>query len=138
MPLTDKVKRNAYLRKWGSKNKDKVRQYTKTYLEKHPQKKLLKASRGNAKAKGLEHSITLDDIVVPEYCPYLKIKLTTKIQKCNTPSTISLDRIDSSQGYVKGNVQVISRLANLMKSYANNEELIQFAKSVLELHSDTK
>ena len=123
-----------YQKEWARKNKDKVYANSKKYLENNPEKKLLKASKANAKARGLEHSIELSDIVIPSICPYLGCVLTTTIDKTNSPTTISLDRIDSSKGYIKGNVQVISRLANLMKSYANNEQLVTFAKSVLSIH----
>jgi hypothetical protein len=38
----------------------------------------------------------------------------------NSPS---LDRIDPTKGYVKGNVWIISSKANTFKSYATHEEL---------------
>ena len=43
----------------------------------------------------------------------------------------SLDRIDSSKGYTKDNVHVISLKANLMKSDATVEEMKLFAEWVL-------
>lgn len=39
----------------------------------------------------------------------------------------SIDRIDSSKGYTKDNVQIISYLANLMKSNATQSEMNKFA-----------
>jgi hypothetical protein len=44
----------------------------------------------------------------------------------------SLDRIDNNKGYIKGNVEVISWKANIMKSNASPEELVEFAKAILE------
>lgn len=43
----------------------------------------------------------------------------------------SIDRIDSTKGYTKDNIQVISSKANTMKSNASVEELRMFAYWVL-------
>lgn len=43
----------------------------------------------------------------------------------------SLDRIIPEKGYVKGNVQVISQLANAMKWDSTPEERLAFAKWIL-------
>lgn len=134
MPFKDKEARAKYVREWTKENPEKVRKYQYDYRERHPGKKMLKASRANARARGLDHDISLEDIVIPTHCPYLEVKLTTKVESCNYPTTVSIDRIDSSKGYIKGNVQVISRLANLMKSYASEEQLLTFAKNVIKLH----
>lgn len=67
-------------------------------------------------------SIEPQDIHIPETCPVLGIPLFRGDGKpCdNSPS---LDRKNSSKGYVRGNIQVISFRANLLKSNATVDEL---------------
>lgn len=78
--------------------------------------------------------ISVDDIYIPEYCPYLNVKLSTDFSDVHSPFYFSIDRIDSSKGYVKGNIQVISKMANTMKNNATIEELVTFSENVIKLH----
>lgn len=93
------------------------------------------SSKINAYNRGLEHTITEDDIPLPVICRYLGIRLVyrAKIGKriWNGPS---IDRIDSTKGYVPGNIQVISDLANRMKQNATIPQLVMFAKGVIRHH----
>jgi hypothetical protein len=67
-------------------------------------------------------SISPQDIHIPEICPVLGIPIVSSVGDASHNSP-SLDRIDSSKGYVIGNVQVISQRANSLKSDATVEEL---------------
>ena len=96
----------------------------------NPAKELYRAAKRRAKNKLLEFSITLEDIVVTESCPILQIPLIVGQDKIHDSSP-SLDRIDNSKGYISGNVQVISNLANRMKNSASDDLLIKFAKWIL-------
>jgi len=84
--------------------------------------KMLTRCKSRATANGLDFSLTEEDLIIPEICPILKTPFDTSTDYCP-----SVDRIDSTKGYVKGNVQVISNKANRMKSNATNEELRLFA-----------
>ena len=99
----------------------------------HPELFLWKQAKHRAQYDygGMEFSISVEDIIIPERCPYLDIPLVS-LDKDFSPS---LDRIDSTKGYTKDNIQVISRLANIMKNNATKEQLIAFAKGVLVVHS---
>jgi len=52
---------------------------------------------------------------------------------CN-PSSATLDRIDSSQGYVEGNVQIIEWRYNLLKSDFTVEELTEMCAQIVKRH----
>ena len=97
-----------------------------------PRSKMLQRAKGRAKLKNLEFDLTVKDIIIPKHCPILGVELVCKSgtsggQK-NSPA---LDRINSMKGYTKDNVQVISHLANMMKSHATEEELRSFANWII-------
>lgn len=94
------------------------------------EKYLVQNARTRAKKYGVIFDISADDIQIPEFCPYLGIKL----KPFSEWSSPSLDKIDPALGYVKDNIQVISNLANTMKSSASIEQLVTFAENVLRLH----
>lgn len=71
---------------------------------------------------GLEYDLTHDDIVIPDTCPIFDIPLIFDGRK-RTDNSASIDRIDNSKGYVKGNVVVVSYKANRLKSDATLDEL---------------
>jgi len=75
-----------------------------------------------AKKKGIEFNIELDDVVIPERCPMLRIPLRESAKKLDDNSP-TLDRRDGTKGYVKGNIRVISYKANRSKSNLTLEEM---------------
>lgn len=89
-------------------------------------------SKSRALAKGLEHTIIIEDIQIPDKCPLLGIELkdNTGNGKGNCRDSPSLDRIDSSKGYTPDNVWVISNRANEIKSNATLEELEQITRGL--------
>lgn len=84
---------------------------------------MFNSAKYRAKKKGLSFTITKDDIVIPEFCPVFGIRLETSPEVGRSDASPSLDRIDNSEGYVKGNVIVVSWLANRIKSDATVEQL---------------
>ena len=87
----------------------------------------------SAKKRGIEFSITKEDIPTPEKCPYLGIPLKYDNDGLQGDSA-SVDRIDNVLGYVPGNIQTVSNKANTMKSVATDDELVTFSKNALLMH----
>jgi hypothetical protein len=109
-----------------------------TYREKHLLQKresfkrtihqvIFSRTRSRALLKGYEFNLQKEDIIIPEYCPILGIKIEIGNKK-NYSNSPSIDRIDNSKGYTKDNIQIISMKANTMKNSATNEELHRFAQ----------
>lgn len=78
-------------------------------------------ARKRAVALGLPFAIEPDDIVIPTICPVLGLPLTPNGARDNRPS---LDRIIPGNGYVRGNIAVISFRANRIKSDSTIDEMI--------------
>jgi len=102
---------------------------------------MVKKSKMRAKEKNLAHDIDIEylrSLGLPSHCPYLGIKLRWKVQaglgvKAKPfPESPSLDRIDSSKGYVKGNVIIVSHRANSIKRDADEQELYKLARNVCQ------
>ena len=90
---------------------------------------VLKSAKARATKKGLPFSLTREDVVIPDTCPILGLKLVLGGDRNTSPS---LDRIDPALGYVPSNVRVISMLANQMKSCATRDQLVTFADNILD------
>lgn len=66
-------------------------------------------------------------------CPYsgLKLQLNSHTNKIkNKIELASLDRIDSSKGYIEGNIQFVSQCINLMKNTMSHEETLKMCKII--------
>ena len=76
-----------------------------------------------------EVSITQYDIMnvwpADNKCPVMETEFIVGEPRHNSPS---IDRIDSNKGYISGNIQIISTLANRMKNNATPEQLKRFCE----------
>lgn len=103
----------------------------------NPEAVMLRSAKHRAKRAGLPFDLVREDIVIPEVCPVLGMPLVcnagTGSARQDSPS---LDKIIPELGYVKGNIQVISYLANVMKHDATPSQMIKFAKWVLSTYKE--
>lgn len=84
-------------------------------------KRKFNLKRNNAKYVQIEFSLVLDEIVWPTHCPVLGIELDY-FSDGHEGNSISFDRKDSSKGYTKENVNIISWRANRLKDNGTAEE----------------
>lgn len=123
-------------RKWYEKNGIKVKQKSKELRINNQHRSLLNSCKFSALKKNLDFNLKIEDIVIPKLCPFLNIEITNIQGSGFIGSNASVDRIDPTKGYIKGNIQVISRKANHMKLNASRLELLTFASNVLKIMGD--
>ncbi len=139
-----KLHKAEQIRKWKENNKEREKLYyearkeeklkkAKEQRKENPEIFMLRNAKARALAKNLDFNIEIEDITIPEFCPILGIKLEIS-EGAPSSSSPSLDRIIPELGYTKGNVRVISNLANSMKANATIDQLIKFANWVLNNH----
>lgn len=83
---------------------------------KNPYKYTFHQKRQRAKERGIVWKLTLDEFI--EFCDehnYMDTKGKTK-------TSASIDRIDPSKGYEKGNLQILSLSDNTKKMHEDNKE----------------
>lgn len=92
------------------------------------------------KHKGYEYNIDLQYLKElwnnqKGTCPYTGFKMvlpeTTKSRsQTHSLKKASLDRIDSTKGYIKGNVEFVCLLINMAKNNATKEEVLRFIEEL--------
>ncbi len=127
-------KMNALRRAWALENPERTKEIARESRTRRQMQYIYRNVRKRAKKIGREFNIEMTDLAIPDVCPIFGIPLVYGATIDNCDFAPSIDRIDSSKGYVKGNVQVISRLANCMKWTATPEQLIAFAEGILRLY----
>lgn len=124
-------------REASRKHSKEHQEYYKAWLKNNIESKMLSTARQRAKKRGIEFNITKEDIILPDVCPILGIKLEMNLDSGagGKENSYSLDRIDQSKGYIKGNIQVISHKANSMKFTASKEELLKFSNWITKTYA---
>lgn len=115
------IRYKNYRNRYRKNNHEKVKQWKKNSRIKNIEKYIYNAARLRAKNKKQLFTITLEDIIIPEYCPILGIKIDPTLSGRSGHSP-SVDRLDNNQGYTKENILIISDRANTLKSDSSKEE----------------
>jgi hypothetical protein len=73
----------------------------------------------SSKTRNIEFKLTLGEfrqLLMRKNCAYTGIPLTLHVQGNQTHTYLSIERVDNSKGYVKGNVISVCHAANNIKS----------------------
>ena len=126
----NKEKLRSQNKDWHKEHPGRYAMYSRNWRRRNPTHQLWLRVRDRAAREGQEFTILETDILIPTHCPYLGIELVIAPPLESRDSALSLDRVDNTKGYIPGNIEVISYLANRMKNSATKEQLITFANSI--------
>ncbi len=106
-----------------------------------PFREYFKLIKRRTKERNEPLSLSIDDLKQQwekqnGICPFtgwrLEIPRTSNWGECPiTPRRASIDRIDSSIGYVLGNIQFVSVIANYCKHQFTDQDVIDFCRAVV-------
>ncbi len=94
------------------------------------------SSRGNAKKRELEHTITVDYLketfdIQKGLCYYTGKPMLMDIRGLkNSNDSVSVDRIDSSKGYIEGNIVLCRWVVNRMKNDISKQEFLKLVYDI--------
>lgn len=101
----------------------------------------------NAKSRGIEFSLTLNDfrnLLMKKRCAYTGIELTIHKQGNPSKADLTIERINSKFGYVKGNVIAVCAAANSVKgvfedpnNFLSVEHAVRMFAKIKELQNKT-
>ena len=98
---------------------------------------ILRVAKRRAKKKNLDFDLLVSDMQYlyekqKGLCALTKMKMgyTPGLERNNINYNISIDRIDSSKGYTKDNIQLVCASLNNMKMDLKNKHFIQLCKLV--------
>ena len=127
----NKEKINEHSKEYYQENKEKINEQTKQYRLENKEKWMCNTSKVRAKQKNLPFNLSTEYLkeIWPEdnKCPALGITMK-RGDFCVTDHSPTLDRIIPKLGYIKGNVQVVSALANRIMSDATVNQVMAVAK----------
>lgn len=126
--LVEKWNINSSIKDTCKKCSAKLRQTEKLNRDwKYDAKKVLyDNAKQRAKKSNIKFSLTKEDINIPDTCPVFGFPLKREDRETWMYAP-SIDRIDNTRGYVKDNIIIVSRRANILKKDATIDELRKLA-----------
>jgi hypothetical protein len=117
----------ALKQKWYEENAEEIKERGAARWRSEPERQYFIQKRSSAKRKGIPWNLEPEDLIFPTHCSVLGIPLEFNRGRKKGHSQVnsySLDRIDPKGGYVKGNVIIVSHLANTIKSNATPDQIL--------------
>lgn len=112
--------------RWREGHREEHRQANRDLYYRDIQRRLYDNAKQRAKRLNVVFDLAKDDIIVPDVCPVLGVPFVWG--EGLHDFSPSLDRKVPSLGYTRGNVAVITNLANRIKTNATSDQVAKVAE----------
>lgn len=129
---------NIRQKSYYAKNREHIRELQSRRIGRMRIIGMVSVARQRAKERNIPFDLKLSDVVIPDVCPVLGIPLMFGRRAQPEEGSPTIDRVVPELGYVKGNIVVISHLANRIKSNASIEQLERVLSYVRKEHDRIK
>lgn len=97
----------------------------------------LKEYERNAKKRGIEWNLSIDDVVFVykkqnKLCALSNTKLEFGRIRYRLETNASIDRIDNSKGYIKDNIQIVLKSLNIIRGSLSVNDFINLCRMVVK------
>lgn len=96
-------------------------------------------ARGRAIRNNIPFNLELNDVInlweaQDGLCALSGLPMTFELRRGRIPTNVSIDKIDSRLGYVRGNVQLVCMACNQIKSDLTDIEMYNFCKNIVKCY----
>jgi hypothetical protein len=97
----------------------------------------LLGARDRAIKQNISFSLDLESIIDLWYaqngmCALSGLPMTFELKQGRVPTNVSIDKIDRTLGYIKGNIQLVCMACNQIKSDLTDAEMYNFCKNIVK------
>jgi hypothetical protein len=129
-----KAERESAIKKRLTREKIEKLRHIKESTDLYNKYKKYLHKRSAAKSLGIPFTLEFEEIDWPEVCPMLGIKLDYFTHsKGRAENSVSFDRINPCEGYIKDNVIICSDRANRIKNNGTADEHLKIAYYMLKM-----
>lgn len=121
------------VRDWNARNREASAAASKRWSHENRARSHFLQLRGNAKSRGVEFALTFEEfeaLLAPMTCSVTRLALAHREGE-RGPFSPSFDRVDSSVGYLPGNVRLVCLMYNMMKYVWTDEDCLAVARGIV-------
>ena len=126
----EKQKRKQYYTEFKKKNPNYYKEKRAKNRKENFELSLFHQTKSIAKRLDLKFTITIKDIIIPQFCPLTETEITKSVGEGRVMSNAYVYRKNETIGYTKENIIITCVLANHLRLCTSKEQAMAYAKNI--------